>query len=234
MAAIITAGEAVARIAYLSSDSIISVQPSLSTESEFSPYLRRYAENNATSLVCKQTPEVVPVRQQADPLLDVYGRAREGKITTVTTSSDVLIKSIPHLYKLAQYPVVIHASLHPTGFPDYGDITSIRNSGFTFIQSHTLQEAQDLALTAHALALRTGRGVIHFFDASNSKVDQPIPNESRELVSELLDLDVARRLQNVKSKDTNIYVDECDSIVRSRDRRASSEDRQGRRRSCHC
>jgi len=61
MAAIITAGEAVARIAYLSSDSIISVQPSLSTESEFSPYLRRYAENNATSLVCKQTPEVSPV-----------------------------------------------------------------------------------------------------------------------------------------------------------------------------
>jgi sulfite reductase (NADPH) hemoprotein beta-component len=170
--------------------------------------LRRYAENNATSLVCKQTPEVISVRHNADPLLDVYGRAREGKITTVTTSSDVLIKSIPHLYKLAQLPVVIHASLHPTGFPDYSDITSIRNSGFTFVQSHTLQEAQDLALTAHALAIRTGRGVVHFFDASNSKSDQPIPNESRELVAEILDLNIVRQLQSVKSKDVNIYVDE--------------------------
>jgi len=208
MAAIITAGEAVARIAYLSSDAIVSVQPALSSDSEFSQFLRKYAENDATSLVCKQTPEVLPVRHNADPLLDVYSRVREGKVTTVTTSSDVLIKSVPHLYKLAQYPVVIHVSLQPTGFPDYGDITSIRNSGFTFIQSHTLQEAQDLALTAHALAIRSGRGVIHFYDAANSKSDQPIKNESRELVAEVLNLDIARSFQDVKSEETNIYVDD--------------------------
>ncbi|KAK4494788.1 hypothetical protein PRZ48_014144 [Zasmidium cellare] len=208
MASITTAGEAVARIAYLSSDAVVSVQPSLAVDSEFSTHLKQYAAKEASSIVCRQTPEVHSVRHNADPLLDVYSRVRDGKITTVTTGSGVLVKSIPHLYRLAQYPVVIHVSLHPTGFPDYGDITSIRNTGFTFLQSNSLQEAQDLALTAHALAIRSGRGVIHFFDAANSQQDSPIPHESRQLVSSVIPVDVARQYQATKSEESNIYVSE--------------------------
>ncbi|KAK5115593.1 hypothetical protein LTR85_009764 [Meristemomyces frigidus] len=215
MASILTAGEAVARIAYLSSDVIVSVQPSLSTDSEFSKFLHQYTSNKASSLICKGTPEVQSVRHNADPLLSVYQPVRDGKITTVTTSSNILVKSIPHLYRLAQYPVVIHVSLHPAGYPDYGDITSIRNAGFSFIQSNTLQEAQDLALTAHALAIRSGKGVIHFFDASNSKSDQPIPHESRDLVLNVLNADVARQYQGAKSEESTLYVSEGRSQVRN-------------------
>ena len=153
-------------------------------------------------------PEVLPVRHNNDPLLDVYSRVRSGKIVTITTSSDVLVRSIPHLYRLAQYPVVIHVSLHPCGYPDYGDITSIRNTGFSFLQSTTLQEAQDLAITAHALAIRSGKGVVHFFDVANSKQDQPIAGESRELVAEALNVDVAKQFQATKSEETGIYVNE--------------------------
>ncbi|KAF2162673.1 hypothetical protein M409DRAFT_26911 [Zasmidium cellare ATCC 36951] len=208
MASITTAGEAVARIAYLSSDAVVSVQPSLAADSEFSKHLKQYAAKEASSIVCRQTPEIYSVRHNADPLLDVYSRVRNGKITTVTTGSGVLVKSIPHLYRLAQYPVVIHVSLHPSGFPDYGDITSIRNTGFTFLQSNSLQEAQDLALTAHALAIRSGRGVIHFFDAANSQQDSPIPHESRQWVSSVIPMDVARQYQATKSDESNIYVSE--------------------------
>ncbi|KAM3424703.1 hypothetical protein BST61_g6690 [Cercospora zeina] len=207
MATIVTAGEAVARVAYLSSDAIISVQPSLAADSDFSKFLKQYATKKATSLV-SDSPEVLAVRNNNDPLLDVYARVRRGKLTTVTTTSHVLVKSIPHLYRLAQHPVVIHVSLHPSGYPDYADITSVRNAGFTFLQSTTLQEAQDLALTAHALAIRSGKGVVHFFDAANSKQDQPIPPEDRSLVEEALNLDLVRTLQNTKSEESGVYVKE--------------------------
>ncbi|KAF7193930.1 Sulfite reductase [NADPH] subunit beta [Pseudocercospora fuligena] len=208
MANVLTAGEAVARVAYLSSDAIVSVQPSLAQESEFSKFLKQYSGNKASSIISSSVPEVLPVRHNNDPLLDVYSRVRSGKITTITTSSDVLVRSIPHLYRLAQYPVVIHVSLHPSGYPDYGDITSIRNTGFSFLQSTTLQEAQDLAITAHALAIRSGKGVVHFFDVANSKQDQPIAGESRELVAEALNVDAAKQFQATKSEETGIYVNE--------------------------
>ncbi|KAH9810495.1 sulfite reductase [NADPH] subunit beta-like [Teratosphaeria destructans] len=215
MASILTAGEAVARIAYLASDVVVSVQPSLATDSEFSKFLRQYADNKASSLICQGVPEIHSVRSNADPLLSVYQPLRNGKITSVTTSGNVLVKSIPHLYRLAQQPVVIHASLHPTGYPDYSDITSIRNAGFTFIQSHTLQEAQDLALTAHALAIRSGKGVIHFFDASNSNGDQPISHESRQLVANVLNAPLARQYQESKSEERTLYVSEGRPQVRN-------------------
>jgi sulfite reductase (NADPH) hemoprotein beta-component len=112
------------------------------------------------------------------------------------------------LYKLAQYPVVIHVNLQPSGFPDYGDITSIRNTGFTFLQSNSLQEAQDLALTAHALAIRSGRGVIHFFDAANANGDQSIAHESRELVMNVLNLELARQHQSSRNEETTLSVSE--------------------------
>ncbi|KAK0307037.1 Sulfite reductase [NADPH] subunit beta [Friedmanniomyces endolithicus] len=212
---VMSAGEAIARIAYLSSDVIVSVQPSLSTDSEFSRFLHQYAANKASSLICKGVPEVQSVRHNADPLLSVYQPVRNGKITTVTTSSNILVKSIPHLYRLAQYPVVIHVSLHPAGYPDYGDITSIRNVGFTFLQSTSLQEAQDVALTAHALAIRSGKGVIHFFDVANSKSDQPISHESRELVTKIIDTNLAKQYQGTKSEDASLYVSEGRPQVRN-------------------
>ncbi|KAK5714701.1 Sulfite reductase [NADPH] subunit beta [Elasticomyces elasticus] len=215
MASILSAGEAVARIAYLSSDVVISVQPSLSTDSEFSHFLHQYATNKASSLICKGVPEVQSVRHNADPLLSVYQPVRSGKITTVTTSSNILVKSIPHLYRLAQYPVVVHVSLNPAGYPDYGDITSIRNVGFTFLQSSSLQEAQDIALTAHALAIRSGKGVIHFFDVANSKSDQPIAHESRDLVTKVINTDLAKQYQGAKSEDTSLYVSEGRAQVRT-------------------
>lgn len=52
----------VARIAYLSSDVIVSVQPAQSIESEFSPHLRRYAGRKDKSLVAANesgVPEVM-------------------------------------------------------------------------------------------------------------------------------------------------------------------------------
>ncbi|KAJ4368253.1 Sulfite reductase [NADPH] subunit beta [Neocucurbitaria cava] len=208
MASISTAGEAVARIAYLASDVIVSVVPSLATESEFSEPLRKLHKDNAPSVVAKTRPEVLAVRQNADPLLSVFQPIRAGKLTSVTTSSSILVKSIPHLYKLAQYPVVLHVSVQPSGYPDFSDITSIRQSGFTFIQSETLQEAQDLALTAHALAVKSGKGVIHFFDSGATAFKKSVPLEDAELVRSVIDLDAVATYQQTRSDGTTLYADD--------------------------
>ena len=126
----------------------------------------------------------------------------------MTTSSSILLSSVPHLYKLAQYPIVLHVSLQPFGQPDYSEITSIRQSGFVFLQSETLQEAQDIALSAHALAIRSGKGVIHFFDPANSFDNDSIRLENRELARGLLDVTGAWTDHSELSDDSPLYVDD--------------------------
>ncbi|KAK7188129.1 hypothetical protein DPSP01_001669 [Paraphaeosphaeria sporulosa] len=209
MGAIKTAGEAVARIAHLASDVVVSVQPTLATPSEFSDHLRKLETNKAQSIVAKQQPEIVAVQENADPLLSCFTPLRAGKLTSVATSSSILIKSIPHLYKLAQYPVVIHVSVQPSSYPDYSDITSIRQCGFTFLHSETLQQTQDIALTAHALATKSGKGVIHFFaSGSTAFANKEIQEEDQELVRRILDVSSAADYQNTKSEETGLYADD--------------------------
>ncbi|KAL8647171.1 MAG: hypothetical protein Q9210_005716 [Variospora velana] len=208
MASITTAAEAVARIAYLSSDVVLSVQPALSTHSEFSKHLHSYSSSRLPGLVAKEVPEVIAVRHNVDPLLSAFKPLRSGKLVSVTTSSSILLPSIPHLYKLAQYPIVLHVALHPPNIADYSGITAIRQSGFVFLHSETLQEAQDIALSAHALAIRLGKGVIHFFDPANSARDHPIEAEDRDLLKKILDLDSVRAAQLRKDESTSLYVDD--------------------------
>lgn len=49
---------AVARIAYLSSDVVLSVQPALGTDSDFSKHLHSYSASRLPGLVTKEAPEV--------------------------------------------------------------------------------------------------------------------------------------------------------------------------------
>ncbi|KAI9728229.1 MAG: hypothetical protein M1828_004690 [Chrysothrix sp. TS-e1954] len=148
------------------------------------------------------------IRQNADPLLSLFKPLRAGKLASATTSSSVLLHAIPHLYKLAQYPVVIHVSLdNGDQQSEYSDITSIRQCGFSFIHSETLQEAQDLALTAHALAIKSGKGVIHFFDPTKFSDDKSIGREQQSVVSLLLDANAAYRHQQPTGTDAPIYAD---------------------------
>ena len=50
----------VARIAYLSSDVIVSVQPSLAAESDFSSHLKRYASRKDRGVVASSV-DAIPV-----------------------------------------------------------------------------------------------------------------------------------------------------------------------------
>ena len=148
------------------------------------------------------------IRHNVDPLLSAFQPLRSGKLVSVTTSSSVLLPSIPHLYKLAHYPIVIHVALHPFGHPDYSEITSIRQCGFIFLQSETLREGQDIALSAHALAAKCGKGVIHFFDPANSKNDDPVPVEDPDLIKKVIDTHAVAEYRTTSIQGSSLYVDE--------------------------
>lgn len=163
----------------------------------------------------KQPCEVVPIRQNADPLLSVFQPAKSGKLVSVTTNSSILLQSIPHLYQLANLPVVIHVSLQTAGFADYSEITAIRQCGFTFLHSESLQEAQDLAITAHALAVRSGKGVIHFFDSIKLASAQPITQEDQSLLERVLDPSAVSSRQTAEQDISGIYAD-SGKVVASR------------------
>ncbi|GFF49390.1 sulfite reductase [NADPH] subunit beta [Aspergillus udagawae] len=188
MASISSAAEAAARVAYLVSDVILSVQPSLQTDSLFSKPLKALKASNARSILPRSAPEVVAVRSNEDPLLSAFHPLQTGDAVSVVTGSSVLLSSVPHLYRLANSPIVIHVALEPSPFPDYSVISSIRQCGFTFLHSETIQEAQDVAITAHALAHRSGKGVIHFFDPANSANEDAIAAENVDVIRSLLNL----------------------------------------------
>ncbi|PKY07241.1 sulfite reductase beta subunit [Aspergillus campestris IBT 28561] len=207
MAPIQSAGEAVARIAYLSSDVVLSVQPSLQGDSWFSKPLKALKASNTRGILPRGVPEVVPVRFNEDPLLSAFHPLQAGNAVSVTTSSSVLLASVPHLYRLANAPVVIHVALEPYPFPDYSVISSIRQCGFSFLHSETIQEAQDIALTAHALARKSGKGVIHFFDPANSVRDEPIAEENVDIVRTLLTLGGNAAVHSDGSGVQTLYTD---------------------------
>src|SRR5271163_380107 len=197
---------AVARVAYLASDVVLPVQSSLSDDSDFTVHLNRLAASKAQSLASRTVPDILPQRHNADPLLSAFRPLRAGKLVAVTAPSSILLASVPHLYKLAQYPIVLHVALQ-TPHADFSEISSIRQCGFTFLQSETLQEAQDIALTAHALAIRSGKGVIHFYDPGNSLQDNPIVPESRDLAQRLLSLDRLQPFEARDGEDFTLYAD---------------------------
>ena len=65
-----------------------------------------------------------------------------------------------------------------------------------------------MAATAHALAVRSGKGVVHFFDPNSSSLDKPISAEDADLVGQILNLDDVRRYQSSSVATSGIYADD--------------------------
>lgn len=174
-----TSPEAVARVALVASDVLLSVQPSLSRPSPFTPFLHQLPS-------ARSPTEIRVVRESNDPLLDVYAVLDQQKSVSVLAPSSILIPSIPHLFKLSDRPVVLHVLVGPSEDPDYSIINAVRDTGFALLQSGTVEEAQDIALAAELLARRTGSGVIHFFSAFKSHPDQSSPPIALDVLSKAL------------------------------------------------
>src|SRR6266513_1008234 len=117
-------------------------------------------------------PSVVEMQHEGGAAGALHGALQSGALATTFTASQGLLLMIPNLYKIAGEltSTVIHVaarSLAAQGlsiFGDHQDVMAVRQTGWALLASASVQEAQDLALIAHAATLRARVPFMHFFD----------------------------------------------------------------------
>ncbi|MEQ8719213.1 MAG: pyruvate:ferredoxin (flavodoxin) oxidoreductase [Acidimicrobiales bacterium] len=161
--------EAVARIAHALSE-VVAIYP-ITPASPMGEAIDAWAEAGRTNM-WGSVPTVIEMQSEAGAAGAVHGSAQAGALTTTFTASQGLLLMIPNLYKIAGEltPAVIHVAARSVAthalsiFGDHSDVMAIRPTGVAMLSSGSVQEAQDLALVAHAATLVTRVPFVHFFD----------------------------------------------------------------------
>jgi pyruvate-ferredoxin/flavodoxin oxidoreductase len=107
-------------------------------------------------------PLVVEMQSEGGAAGAIHGALQTGSLVTTFTASQGLLLMIPNMYKIAGEltPMVFHVaarSLAAQGlsiFGDHSDVMATRATGLALLASNSPQEAQDLALIAHAATLK--------------------------------------------------------------------------------
>ncbi|MGN1020888.1 MAG: pyruvate:ferredoxin (flavodoxin) oxidoreductase [Aristaeellaceae bacterium] len=119
-----------------------------------------------------QTVRVMPMQSEAGAAGALHGLMRAGALGCSFTASQGLLLMIPDMYRLAGelLPAVLHVSARALSthalsiFGDQSDVMACRQTGWGMLCSGSVQEAADMALTAHLAALEGSVPFLHFFD----------------------------------------------------------------------
>ncbi len=127
-------------------------------------------------------PLVIEMQSEGGAAGAIHGAIQTGALATTFTASQGLLLMIPNMYKIAGEltPVVFHVAARALAaqglsiFGDHSDVMATRSTGFALLASNSAQEAQDLALIAHASTLEARVPFLHFFDGfrTSSEVDK--------------------------------------------------------------
>ncbi len=144
-------------------------------------------------------PLVAEMQSEGGAAGAIHGALTTGALATTFTASQGLLLMIPNMYKIAGEltPAVFHVaarSLAAQGlsiFGDHSDVMATRATGFALLSSSSVQEAQDLALIAHAATLKARIPFIHFFDGFRTsheinKIEQLTDDDLRAMIDEEL------------------------------------------------
>src|SRR5664279_92963 len=117
-------------------------------------------------------PSVTEMQSEGGASGAIHGALQTGALSTTFTASQGLLLMIPNMYKIAGEltPTVFHVAARSLAaqalsiFGDHSDVMAARATGWAMLCAASVQEAQDLALIAHAAALETRLPFLHFFD----------------------------------------------------------------------
>src|SRR5512142_950471 len=117
-------------------------------------------------------PVVQEMQSEGGAAGAVHGSLQSGALTTTFTSSQGLLLMLPNMFKIAGEltPTVFHIAARALAthalsiFGDHSDVMAARSTGWAMLASHSVQEAQDLAMIAHAATLESRVPFLHFFD----------------------------------------------------------------------
>ncbi|MFZ4813329.1 MAG: pyruvate:ferredoxin (flavodoxin) oxidoreductase [Phototrophicaceae bacterium] len=161
--------EAVARVAYKVSE-VIAIYP-ITPSSPMAEWSDEWSAIEKPT-IWGSVPHVIEMQSEGGAAGVLHGALQVGSLTTTFTASQGLLLMIPNMYKIAGEltPSVIHVaarSLAAQGlsiFGDHSDVMAVRQTGFAMLASNSVQEAQDMALVAHAATLAARVPFLHFFD----------------------------------------------------------------------
>src|SRR5204862_5491840 len=117
-------------------------------------------------------PAVVEMQSEAGAAGALHGGLQGGGLATTFTASQGLLLMIPNMFKIAGEltPAVFHVTARAVAthalsiFGDHSDVMATRCTGFALLSSWSVQQAQDLALIAHASTMASVVAFLDFFD----------------------------------------------------------------------
>ncbi len=144
-------------------------------------------------------PRVVEMQSEGGAAGAIHGALQAGALATTFTASQGLLLMLPNMFKIAGEltPAVIHVAARTVAthalsiFGDHSDVMAARTTGWAMLCSSSPQEAQDLALVAHAATLSTRVPFLHFFDGFRTShelntIDSLDDDEIRAFLDETL------------------------------------------------
>jgi pyruvate-ferredoxin/flavodoxin oxidoreductase len=197
----IDGNEAVARVAYALSE-VIAIYP-ITPSTPMGESADAFAGTGQPNL-WGTVPTVYEMQSEGGAAGALHGAIQAGALTTTFTASQGLLLMIPNMYKIAGEltPTVLHVAARSIAaqalsiFGDHSDVMSTRSTGFSLLSSGSVQEAQDLALIAHASALESHVPFLHFFDGfrTSHEVNKITPVDN-EIIRAMIDDEWVRSLR---------------------------------------
>ncbi|HEY2124287.1 MAG TPA: hypothetical protein VGG94_02390, partial [Chthoniobacterales bacterium] len=188
------ANEAVARVAYALNE-VIAIYP-ITPASPMGEWADAWAMGGQKNL-WDTVPAVFEMQSEGGAAGAIHGALQTGALSTTFTASQGLLLMIPNMYKIAGEltPTVFHIAARSLAaqalsiFGDHSDVMAARATGWAMLCSASVQEAQDLALIAHAATLESRIPFVHFFDGFRtsheiSKISLLHEDELREMIDE--------------------------------------------------
>jgi pyruvate-ferredoxin/flavodoxin oxidoreductase len=160
---------ATANVAYSMSEAafIYPITPSTPMGEEYDDWACHGRRN-----VFGRVPVVKVLQSEAGAAGALHGAAAVGTFCTTFTASQGLLLMIPNMFKTAGelWPVVFHVASRTIATQalsiqgDHADVMCVKNTGFAFLASSTVQECQDIAAVAHMSTIASQIPFVHFFE----------------------------------------------------------------------
>jgi pyruvate-ferredoxin/flavodoxin oxidoreductase len=188
------ANETVGRIAYALNE-VIAIYP-ITPASPMGEWADAWSARGVKNL-WGTVPSVIEMQSEGGAAGAIHGALQTGALSCTFTSSQGLLLMIPNMYKIAGEltPTVFHIAARSLAaqalsiFGDHSDVMAARATGWAMLCSNSVQEAQDLALIAHAATLESRIPFLHFFDGFRtsheiSKIDVVSDDVLRAMIDE--------------------------------------------------
>lgn len=197
-----TANQAVARIAYMTNE-VFPIYP-ITPASEMSELVEQWNAKGKPNLF-NTIPSVFEMQSEAGVAGAMHGALQTGSLSSTFTASQGLLLMLPNMYKIAGEltPNVIHVATRSIAthalsvFGDHSDIMATRQSGYAFLGSSSVQEAQDFALIAQAATLKSRIPFVHFFDGFRTSHElNSLEIISDDIISEMIDQNLINEHRN--------------------------------------